>query len=146
MAIVLLIVFDWMIQVKIHMRQVTLLINLRYDALIFHYLDLEWWTHPKKLPDQSLRRMDQRYIMFYMESPLTYKLNFDKWNNYFNWTMTYRGDHLVRHNIALTFLPAVKLSGLREHFSLRPYVSTFHQFSHLAQLSVILHGYAIGDR
>ena len=45
------------------------------------------------LPNMDNRRSDQIYVMFMMESPSNdVKFNYEKFENYFNWTMTYRRD------------------------------------------------------
>ena len=44
------------------------------------------------LPIQEERRPGQRYVMFFMESPFNYRYDYDRFNRFFNWTMTYRLD------------------------------------------------------
>ena len=63
----------------------------QYDAMIFHMADIErlksW-----ELPNQQYRSPYQRYILFFLESPQNWRVNFDQYNEFFNWTMTYRRD------------------------------------------------------
>ena len=41
-----------------------------FDAILFHYRDMA--INPE-LPNQRLRRPEQRYVMFFVESPQTYR-------------------------------------------------------------------------
>lgn len=43
-----------------------------------------------EIPNRNLRRPEQRYVMFLMESPLNDRFPYDAFPNFFNWTMTYR--------------------------------------------------------
>ena len=43
-----------------------------------------------KLPNPKKRKPNQFYMMFLMESPLNDHFPYDIFENYFNWTMTYR--------------------------------------------------------
>ena len=43
-----------------------------------------------KLPEVKKRNPNQFYTMFLMESPLNDNFLYEKFQNYFNWTMTYR--------------------------------------------------------
>merc|ERR1712027_221035 len=47
---------------------------------------------PEELPDELHRSQSQRYVMFFMESPQHWRADFSRFNNFFNWTMTYRLD------------------------------------------------------
>ena len=62
-----------------------------FDAVIFHMADLEI-LKPQDLPNQQDRIPNQRYVMFFMESPQHWTADFSRFNNFFNWTMTYRLD------------------------------------------------------
>ena len=44
------------------------------------------------LPNQRKRKPNQRYVMFLMESPKNDGFPYEKFNNFFNWTMTFRLD------------------------------------------------------
>ena len=44
------------------------------------------------MPNQNLRKANQRYVMFYMESPANDNFPYGKFDKFFNWTMTYRRD------------------------------------------------------
>ena len=57
----------------------------QFDAVMFHTYKIS-----EKLPSLP-RKPFQRYIMFDLESPLFGPMS-KKFNNYFNWTMTYRLD------------------------------------------------------
>ena len=46
----------------------------------------------KELPNPRNRRSNQRYVMYFLESPLNYKYDYGKFDDFFNWTMTYRLD------------------------------------------------------
>ena len=43
-----------------------------------------------RLPDEKSRKPSQYYLMFLMESPLNDHFPYDKFDNFFNWTLTYR--------------------------------------------------------
>ena len=44
-------------------------------------------------PNPHHRKSNQHYVMFLMESPLNSGFNhYEKFKNFFNWTMTYRRD------------------------------------------------------
>ena len=58
-----------------------------FDALIFHTAN-----HNSFVPFRDKRSPYQRFIMFELESPRFWKYSFTKYNNFFNWTMTYRSD------------------------------------------------------
>ena len=62
-----------------------------FDAILFHGRDLGNLEH-SDIPDQKKRRISQRYIFYLMESPQNCNFNYDLFNNFFNWTMTYRLD------------------------------------------------------
>ena len=63
-----------------------------FDAVLFNYIALNIYVRDRKpgqeLPDE--RRLGQRYVMFFMEAPLNFRYDHDRFNNFFNWTMTYR--------------------------------------------------------
>lgn len=59
------------------------------DAILFHWGDLWWWT---KLP--SYRRPDQVWAFFNFEPPHK-QSNLARWNNVFNWSISYRRDSTV---------------------------------------------------
>ena len=44
------------------------------------------------LPNQHRRKSNQHYVMFLMESPLNDGFHYEKFKNFFNWTMTFRRD------------------------------------------------------
>ena len=44
------------------------------------------------LPNQYYRKSSQHYVMFLMEGPLNERFPYEKYKNFFNWTMTYRRD------------------------------------------------------
>merc|ERR1711894_122195 len=44
------------------------------------------------LPNQRKRKPNQRYVMFLMESPKNDGFPYEKFNGFFNWTMTFRLD------------------------------------------------------
>ena len=60
-----------------------------FDAVIFHMADLER-LKPQELPNQQDRNPNQRYVMFFVESPQHWTADFARFNHFFNWTMTYR--------------------------------------------------------
>ena len=62
-----------------------------FDAIIFHYKDIDMLKN-SQLPNQKHRRSNQRYVMYFSESPVNYDLDYDRFSNFFNWTMTYRLD------------------------------------------------------
>ena len=45
-----------------------------------------------RLPNPKLRKPNQKYVMFLMESPLNDNFPYEKFRNFFNWTMTFRRD------------------------------------------------------
>ncbi|KAJ8873991.1 hypothetical protein PR048_024831 [Dryococelus australis] len=62
-----------------------------FDAIIIHGWDL--LANSKDLKSLSAsRRPHQRYVLFLLEAPGVYITNFEKFPNFFNWTMTYRLD------------------------------------------------------
>ena len=61
-----------------------------FDAMLFHMRDMNDGRIP--LPKQKNRQANQRYIMFLMESPKNDGFPYQKFANYFNWTMTFRRD------------------------------------------------------
>ncbi|KAJ8873990.1 hypothetical protein PR048_024830 [Dryococelus australis] len=62
-----------------------------FDAIIIHGWEL--LANSKDLKSLSAsRRPHQRYVLFLLEAPGVYITNFEKFPNFFNWTMTYRLD------------------------------------------------------
>jgi hypothetical protein len=57
----------------------------QFDAIMFHTYRIS--EKPPSLP----RKHFQRYVMYVMENPLMWPMS-ENFNNYFNWTMTYRLD------------------------------------------------------
>ena len=65
-------------------------VNL-FDAILFHQRSFSW----QDAPNPKLRRKEQYYVHWMMESPahLHYDLtSLKKLSNYFNWSMSYRRD------------------------------------------------------
>ena len=63
----------------------------QFDAILFHQRSFTW----KDPPSQKLRRNEQHYIHWMMESPahLQYDVtNLRNLSNFFNWSMSYRAD------------------------------------------------------
>ena len=64
-----------------------------FDAILFHLPDMAK-IKPEELPDQHSRRASQRYIMFFLEAPggpgFFWMDDMKQFNDFFNWTMTYR--------------------------------------------------------
>jgi len=58
----------------------------QFDAILFHVRDI------RDFPKQSLRLPHQIYVMFSMETPLNADFPYRKFDDFFNWTMTYRRD------------------------------------------------------
>jgi hypothetical protein len=44
------------------------------------------------LPNPKRRKSHQRYVMFLMESPMNDNFPYEKFQGFFNWTMTFRKD------------------------------------------------------
>ena len=61
-----------------------------FDAIIFFIEHMMGGNIPP--PNQYHRKSSQRYVMFLMEGPLNEWFPFEKYKNFFNWTMTYRRD------------------------------------------------------
>ena len=59
-----------------------------FDAIFFHIRNME--DGAISLPED--RKNKQLYLMFLMESPLNDNFPYERFQNYFNWTMTYRRD------------------------------------------------------
>ena len=59
-----------------------------YDAVVMNMLEL----HEYKLPEEEnfTRSSHQRYVFLQQESPLTSPLDLQFYQNYFNWTMSYK--------------------------------------------------------
>ena len=65
----------------------------QFDALIFHPRDMT----PKEngvfmIPNQKKRQPHQNYVMFMVESSSHDNLDYHKFQDFFNWTMTFRRD------------------------------------------------------
>ena len=63
----------------------------KFDSILFHQRSFTW----KDAPSQKLRRQNQRYVHWMMESPA--HLHYDvtslkNLSNFFNWSMSYRRD------------------------------------------------------
>ena len=61
-----------------------------FDAVMFHIRDMN--DGHIALPNRKKRRRNQRYVMFLMESPKNDGFPYEKFNDFFNWTMTFRLD------------------------------------------------------
>ena len=69
------------------------------------------------IPNQKKRKPSQRYVMFLMESPLNDGFPYEKFGNFFNWTMTFRRDSdftrpygwVIRKNAPYDALPEFML-------------------------------------
>ena len=61
-----------------------------YDAIIFFIEHMMGGLISP--PNQNHRKPSQHYVMFLMEGPLNEWFPFEKYKNFFNWTMTYRRD------------------------------------------------------
>ena len=60
-----------------------------FDVVMFHIRDMKEENEPViKLPET--RSPNQRYVMFLMESPSYDLFPYEEFQNYFNWTMTYK--------------------------------------------------------
>ena len=94
-----------------------------FDAIIFHMADLEI-LKPQELPDQQDRDPSQRYVMFFLESPQHWTVDVSRFNNFFNWTMTYRLDSdipypdswIVPKLYDNSFVPTINDIGLWDHW------------------------------
>ena len=60
-----------------------------FDAVLFHAFGLNQFT---PIPNQTERQSHQRYVMFVQEPPLMDFNDHARFNNFFNWTSTYRWD------------------------------------------------------
>ena len=58
----------------------------QFDAIIFHPRDMT----PEKIPKKRLPH--QHYVMFMLESAIHDYLDYHKFQDFFNWTMTFRRD------------------------------------------------------
>ena len=65
--------------------------ELDFDAILFHIRQPDIQTGKLVLPVFN-RKPSQNYIMFINESPIHDQFHYEKFINYFNWTMTYRKD------------------------------------------------------
>ncbi len=59
----------------------------KFDAIIFHPISFDKYT---QIPNQSERKSNQRYVMYMQESPLRDNTTHKHFNNFYNWTITYR--------------------------------------------------------
>ena len=65
----------------------------QFDALIFHPRDMTPEADGFLLiPNQKKRLPHQHYVMFMVESSIHDDLDYHKFQNFFNWTMTFRRD------------------------------------------------------
>ena len=84
-----------------------------FDAIIFEGRDLDR-LKPSDLPNQNHRRPTQIYVMHLLESPIQEpktKQTYDRFNNFFNWTMTYRLDSDIPRPYGAKFIdPNYKMS------------------------------------
>ena len=62
----------------------------QFDAILFFIG--HWTVGHISLPNQYNRKSSQYYVMFLMEGPLNERFPYEKYKNFFNWTMTYRRD------------------------------------------------------
>ena len=51
-----------------------------FDALVFHIRDMDG-----SMPDQMLRKPDQRYVMFLLENPFNTFFPLETLDGFFNW-------------------------------------------------------------
>ena len=58
-----------------------------FDAILFHIRDLK-----NAIPKATMRKPKQRYVMFLMESPMNADFPYDRFDGFFNWTMSFRLD------------------------------------------------------
>ena len=54
-----------------------------FDAVVFHIHNMD--NGRIALPNQKLRKTNQRYIMFYLESPINSNFTYETFGNFFNW-------------------------------------------------------------
>ena len=54
-----------------------------FDAVVFHIHNMD--NGRIALPNQKLRKTDQRYIMFFLESPINSNFTYETFGNFFNW-------------------------------------------------------------
>lgn len=64
-----------------------------FDAVLFHIHEL-WVTSLP--PDYYRRPSSQRFVFLTQESPLSMDVQLEEYNNYFNWTMSYRRDSDIK--------------------------------------------------
>ncbi len=60
-----------------------------FDSIVFHTFG---FNEDTEVPDQTERKSHQRYVMFLKESPLMDWNDYSHFNDFFNWTATYRWD------------------------------------------------------
>ena len=70
-----------------------------FDAVLFHTFGLSQFS---PIPNPVERKPHQRYVMFLQEPPLMDLNDHAKFNNFFNWTATYRWDNVT--NVARPFI------------------------------------------
>ena len=95
----------------------------QFDAVIFHMVDIEL-LEQEELPDQMHRNPKQRYVMLIAESPQHWKADFTRFNNFFNWTMTYRQDSDIHYPFGWivpkesnkSYLPTIDDIGAWDHW------------------------------
>lgn len=68
----------------------------KFDALIFHAPEYTWINNHRHLGFPSERGYHQKYVFTCFESSDNYPACDRKFNNYFNWTWTYRTDGDVK--------------------------------------------------
>ena len=94
-----------------------------FDAILFHYRDMVLNPLNPGLPNQRLRKPGQRYVMFFVESPENYKYDYDRFSNFFNWTMTYRMDsdiqapygRVIPKSSGFSYMPKNNEAGTWDH-------------------------------
>jgi alpha-1,3-fucosyltransferase len=66
----------------------------QFDAVVINMLEVDDNTTTEL--DKFVRSGHQRFVFLTQESPQTIFLDSSKWNNYFNWTMSYRLESDIR--------------------------------------------------
>ena len=54
-----------------------------FDAVVFHIHNMD--NGRIALPKQKLRKTNQLYIMFFLESPINSNFLYENFGNFFNW-------------------------------------------------------------
>ena len=93
-----------------------------FDAILFHHKDINM-LKDSQLPNEKQRRSNQRYVMYFSESPMNYKYDLDRFNNFFNWTMTYRLDSDIP-------FPYGRIVQKRQNFSYVPYLHELKEWDY----------------